>query len=43
MDPLLTKLRAEEARKKDLIKELEQLAGVDQITVHSMKPGSNVN
>ena len=32
MDPLLTKLRAEEARKKDLIQELEQLAGVDQIT-----------
>lgn len=32
MDPLLAKLKAEEARKKDLVRELEQLATVDQVT-----------
>lgn len=32
MDPLLGKLRAEETRKKDLIRELEQLATADQVT-----------
>lgn len=31
MDPLLAKLRAEETRKKDLVRELEQLTSADQI------------
>ena len=32
MDPLLAKLKAEEARKEDLVRELEQLATADQVS-----------
>ena len=32
MDPLLAKLKTEEARKKDLLGELEQLTAADQVT-----------
>lgn len=32
MDPLLAKLRAEEARKKDLVRQLEQLVTENQVT-----------